>query len=148
VRIVAVIGLTLGSVAWGNPAPPPPPPPNPPPHRPPTSQSSSPVEYRVKPGDTFTSIARERLGKESLASRIAQLNPGVDPTKLQIGQRIRLPAIPPASQPASSTTPPTRSPRSLHTSAMWDRLGGVTLGLGAAALAAAGGLYLLRRRND
>jgi LysM repeat protein len=46
-----------------------------------------PRTYRVQPGDTFDSIARKN---GTTVARLEQLNPGVDPTSLQVGQKIRV----------------------------------------------------------
>ena len=54
------------------------------------------------------------------------------------------PPRPPASRPTTSSQPATKP---LGKTAAWNRAGGIALGLGAAALVAAGGLYLARRRN-
>jgi LysM repeat protein len=68
------------------PAPPPAPPP--------------PEDYVVAKGDTFSSIAK-KLGVTVKA--IEEANPGVAPTKLQIGQKLHIPAVAPtAASPASA----------------------------------------------
>jgi LysM repeat protein len=43
--------------------------------------------YTVQSGDTFESIARKN---GTTVARLEQLNPGVDPTALQVGQKIRV----------------------------------------------------------
>jgi LysM repeat protein len=43
--------------------------------------------YRVESGDTFSAIARKT---GSTVTLLEQLNPGVDPTALQVGQKIRV----------------------------------------------------------
>lgn len=53
--------------------------------------TDAPGSYRIKPGDTFSTIAAERYGSENKWVDIAQANPLVDPTKLKVGQVIRLP---------------------------------------------------------
>jgi LysM repeat protein len=45
-------------------------------------------EYVIKSGDTFGKIAKNN---NTTSSAIQDANPGVDPTKLKIGQKIRLP---------------------------------------------------------
>jgi lipoprotein NlpD len=50
--------------------------------------SGGPYRYQVRPGDTYSSIAR-RFGTR--ASRIQAANPGVDPTALRVGQLIQVP---------------------------------------------------------
>lgn len=61
-----------------------------------------PGTYTIAIGDTFASIALKRLGDERRWVDIAQANPLVDPTKLKVGQTIRMPGPRPAS-----TTPAT-----------------------------------------
>jgi nucleoid-associated protein YgaU len=48
--------------------------------------------YTVRSGDTMSSIAEEWFGDEGKWDLIAKANPLVDPSRLQIGQRLRLPA--------------------------------------------------------
>ena len=43
--------------------------------------------YTVRSGDTFESIARKT---GTTVARLEQLNPGVDPTALHVGQKIRV----------------------------------------------------------
>ena len=72
--------------------------------------------YTVQPGDTLSRIARERYGDESRWISIAELNPGVDPRQLRIGQTIRMPgSAPPArtSHVAPSANPPSANRRYL-----------------------------------
>lgn len=47
--------------------------------------------YTVKQGDTLYSIARQRYGEGKQWTRIADANPGLDPTKLRVGQTINIP---------------------------------------------------------
>ena len=51
---------------------------------------------------------------------------------------------PPITQPTTSSQPTTKTPGKVTT---WHRAGGIALGLGAAAVVAAGGIYLSRRRG-
>lgn len=51
---------------------------------------TSSTEYVIKSGDTFTKIAKN-LGIS--VSSIQKLNPTVDPAKLKIGQKIKIPAV-------------------------------------------------------
>lgn len=44
-------------------------------------------EYQVQPGDTLTKIA---ANKNTTVDNILKKNPGLDPTKLQIGQKIKI----------------------------------------------------------
>ncbi len=50
-------------------------------------------KYTVQSGDTFSSIADTHYGDESKWFDIAQANPTVDPTRLRVGQELKLPAI-------------------------------------------------------
>lgn len=54
-------------------------------------------EYVIKPGDTFYSIGKQ-FGVAMKA--IAEANPSVQPTRLQVGQKIVIPAPAPAATPA------------------------------------------------
>ncbi|MEE9211980.1 MAG: LysM peptidoglycan-binding domain-containing protein [Phycisphaeraceae bacterium] len=47
--------------------------------------------YTIKGGDTFSSIAVALYGSERWWVDIAQVNPTVDPTRLKVGQMIKLP---------------------------------------------------------
>ncbi|MFB9146378.1 LysM peptidoglycan-binding domain-containing protein [Halomonas alkalicola] len=60
--------------------------------------SGGPYRYQVRPGDTYSSIAR-RFGTR--ASRIQAANPGVQPTALRVGQLIQVPLAGGASAGAS-----------------------------------------------
>lgn len=88
-------------VAPTNPAPPvvepPPPPPAPP--------APAMGEYTVVKGDTFSGIAK-KSGVSVKA--IKEANPGVDPLKLKVGQKLVLPAsaAPAATAPSATTAAP------------------------------------------
>jgi nucleoid-associated protein YgaU len=47
--------------------------------------------YTIQKGDTLYSIARQRYGDGKDWQRIASANPGIDPTKLRVGQTINIP---------------------------------------------------------
>lgn len=47
--------------------------------------------YRVRKGDSYHSIARSQLGSIDRWKEIRRLNPRVVPTRLQLGQEIKLP---------------------------------------------------------
>lgn len=64
----------------------------------------APAIYKVQKGDTFTTIARTKLGKESLWIEIQRLNPAVQPSKLREGQELKLPSAAPSA--AMTTTKP------------------------------------------
>jgi nucleoid-associated protein YgaU len=59
----------------------------------------------VKKGDTLLSIARRELGDERRWQEIRSLNPGLDPAKLAIGMRVKLPAKSPELIAAAGPTP-------------------------------------------
>jgi len=86
----------------------------PPPPRPTTPPApSGPREYTIIEGDTFSSIAEEYLGDARKSALIEQENPGIDPTKLAIGQKIKLPgqvAAPVSGGASSATTPSPTAP--------------------------------------
>lgn len=109
-----------------NPPPPPPLPPPPsnsvpelPPVTPPVPTNVPPVTPPVTPDPGLTSGATEHIIQkgetfEKLAKKygvsvnaIKQANPGVDPTKLKIKQKIAIPAKPPAGAGAPTTPSPT-----------------------------------------
>lgn len=93
--------------------------------------SGGPYRYQVRPGDTYSAIAR-RFG--TTPARIQSANPGVAPTRLRVGQVIQVPlrqasstvaatpsssgarSRPSASTPARSPTP-APAPSSLPSSA-------------------------------
>lgn len=47
--------------------------------------------YTVKKGDTLYSIAKSRYGQGNQWQRIAAANPGLEPSKLKVGQTIVIP---------------------------------------------------------
>lgn len=47
--------------------------------------------YVIAKGDSFVRIAQLQLGSQKRVDELRELNPDVDPTRLRIGQRIRLP---------------------------------------------------------
>ncbi|MBX3462373.1 MAG: LysM peptidoglycan-binding domain-containing protein [Planctomycetes bacterium] len=49
------------------------------------------VAYKVAKSDTFEGIASRQLGDRKRVAEIRELNPDVDPTRLRVGQEIRLP---------------------------------------------------------
>lgn len=49
------------------------------------------VSYTIGKGDTLEAIARRQLGDRKRVADLRELNPGIDPTRLRIGQKIRLP---------------------------------------------------------
>lgn len=67
----------------------------------PAAAPAAPAEYTIAQGDTFSTIA----AKFRVTTRaIIDANPGVDPKRLQIGQKIKIPP-PPAASAANTGTP-------------------------------------------
>jgi nucleoid-associated protein YgaU len=68
------------------------------------------TEYTVQSGDTFEGLARRFLGDASKSRVIQDANPGVSPTNLQIGQKLKIPGAnlasgaTPTSKPAAGST--------------------------------------------
>jgi LysM repeat protein len=54
---------------------------------------AKPATYKVQKGDTFASIAKSKLGKESLWTDLQRVNPDVQPSKLREGQELKLPVV-------------------------------------------------------
>jgi 5'-nucleotidase/UDP-sugar diphosphatase len=95
-----------------NPAPPPPPPPVVQPIQPaqpvqPVISDSAPVvtqtistptpsvsgsTYTIQKGDTLYKIARAKYGNPTAVKKIIEANPGMDPNKIKVGQKINLPS--------------------------------------------------------
>jgi LysM repeat protein len=73
------------------------PPPQPPTPPPPVGQ-----DYTIVKGDTFATIAKSQ---HVSVKAIQEANPTVDPKKLQIGQKLHIPASTTAPTVASTTTP-------------------------------------------
>jgi nucleoid-associated protein YgaU len=55
------------------------------------SASEAVVSYTIGKGDTYEAIARRQLGDRKRVADLRELNPGIDPTRLRVGQKIRLP---------------------------------------------------------
>jgi LysM repeat protein len=71
----------------------------PPVAQPPPSPMTSATEYVIAKGDNFSTIAKKF---HVSVKALMDANPGVEPTKLKIGQKI---SIPPASASATSSNP-------------------------------------------
>jgi LysM repeat protein len=95
-----------GGAVAGNPgtvpAPPPVEPSNPVPPPPPVAPEPTTSDYVVVKGDTFATIHTKFPGVSVKA--IEQANPGVDPKRLKIGQKLHIPAATSAA-PMGSPTP-------------------------------------------
>lgn len=76
---------------------------------------SGPREYSIMEGDTFTSIAEEYFGETRKWVLIARENPSVDPQRLHVGQKIKLPAQD-ATMPSAESASPVSTGASTGTS--------------------------------
>jgi LysM repeat protein len=56
-------------------------------HQKPRTKSTRAAAYSVRSGDTLASIA-EKFGTS--VDRLLELNPGIDPTALRVGQSVRV----------------------------------------------------------
>jgi nucleoid-associated protein YgaU len=65
----------------------------PPPAAPPTLGTRTGRPYRINEGDTFVTVSRAAYGNSKYFHQIERANPGVDPTRLKIGQLIILPEL-------------------------------------------------------
>src|ERR1017187_1171538 len=101
------------------------------------------TEYAIVKGDTFGTLAKKF---HVSAKAIADANPGVEPTKLKIGQKIHIPAPAASSTPAVTGTAPvesaTASGEPTYTVKSGDNLTKIAVHLGTTlkALRAANGL--------
>jgi nucleoid-associated protein YgaU len=78
-----------------------------------SSNASAPVSvgtYTVKAGDTLASIAESQLGSSKSWQKIVEANPGLDPRKMRIGQKLVIPGKSGSSNDGGSTTPPPANP--------------------------------------
>ncbi|MHC5036654.1 MAG: LysM peptidoglycan-binding domain-containing protein [Planctomycetota bacterium] len=57
----------------------------------PETPAPVPQDYEVKAGDTLYGIAERMLGKGSRWKEIVEVNPGLDPDNLVVGQKVRIP---------------------------------------------------------
>ena len=101
------------------------------------------TEYAIVKGDSFSTLAKKF---HVSAKAIADANPGVEPTKLKIGQKIHIPALAASSTPAATGTAPvesaTASGEATYTVKSGDNLTKIAVHLGTTlkALRAANGL--------
>jgi LysM repeat protein len=65
------------------------------------------TEYAIVKGDTFSTIAKKL---HVTAKAIADVNPGVDSTKLQVGKKIHVPAPTVSAAPMAAGVAPAESP--------------------------------------
>lgn len=98
---------------------------------PPVPPAGAPQDYTIAAGDKFSSLAR----KFNVSTKaIVEANPGVEPTKLQIGQKIHIPAPPIASAapnpPNGTATSDAANGGQTYTVKSGDTLGAIARGLG------------------
>jgi nucleoid-associated protein YgaU len=58
---------------------------------PPTFTPAPPTSHVVEPGETLIAIARNELGDASRWRDIVAVNPGLNPSEIKAGQRLKLP---------------------------------------------------------
>jgi lysozyme len=69
----------------------------------PPPETSAPTEYIIAAGDNFSTLAK----KFHVTTRaLVDANPGVEPTRLQIGQKIHIPSPPPTAVTGNGTAAP------------------------------------------
>ena len=58
-----------------------------------TKQGQPPCDHKVEAGDTFSNLAAAYYndGSDEMSKKIADANPGVSPTGLEVGQTIKIP---------------------------------------------------------
>ena len=66
--------------------------------------------YTVKEGDSLASIWRDLTGTERGWEQLQQANPGLDPSRLKIGQVLKVPDWKSSAAPAGKSTTPTTAP--------------------------------------
>ena len=82
--------------------------PKPRPHQPEPTARTAGGSYVIRSGDVLSVVAQRELGSSKRWREILDLNPGLDPDRLQVGQRITLPT-PPAVRSAALPRPPRAS---------------------------------------
>lgn len=70
--------------------------------------SAGPYRYQIRPGDTYSAIARRF---STTSARLQSANPGVEPTRLRVGQIIQVP-LRSAGGTVASASPSSNSPSS------------------------------------
>lgn len=90
---------------------------------PPTRQAGDvPETYTVKPGDMLVTIAERLYGTQTAWEAIAQANPSVDPTRLRVGQELRLPPRSAVNRPRQEQPAPPPGERERYTVQPGDNL--------------------------
>jgi len=69
-------------------------------------------EYTVQSGDTLESIAVKELGGRKGVKRIIEANPGLDPSKMRLGQKLKIPGKTKPPEPAAPAPVPGPAPGS------------------------------------
>ena len=77
--------------------------------------------YKVKPGDTLWHIAKAKYGLGKHCWHIAEANPGIDPSRLRVGMKLKLPPLPKESPPTAAPVAARRDGQIIRT-ASGDRI--------------------------
>ncbi len=67
-------------------------------------------DYVVQPGDTPRTIAQKLLGSKNKAQQIIDANPGINPTNLRVGQKLKIPGGASAPAPVAQPVAPAPAP--------------------------------------
>ena len=70
----------------------------------------------IQSGDSFSSLAAKYLGHAKHASLIAKANPGVQPRRLRVGMRVKIPPAPLTPAQATSSVKQPTTPRKVKVS--------------------------------
>lgn len=81
-----------------------------------------PTVYVVQPGDMLVTIAERIYGTQAAWEAIAQANPSVDPTRLRVGQELRLPRRASVERPREEPAAPVPGQRGEYTVQPGDNL--------------------------
>lgn len=100
-----------------------------------------PQSYTVVSGDTLSHIALKVYGRQSLWPLLAKANPQLDPQRLQIGQKLRVPPLPVSISTAGSPPAGSLSAGSTSTSSITATTHPAT---NAGAAGASGKIYLVQ----
>ena len=112
---------------------------------PPKPPEPAPQSYTVKEGDTVISIWRSLRGTERGWDALVSANPGLDPSRLKIGQVLKVPVAPAATVP--STTQPTVAGGAVAGSVYVVRSGDTLSTISAAAYGSARHWNLIHQAN-
>ncbi|MEM9414451.1 MAG: LysM peptidoglycan-binding domain-containing protein [Planctomycetota bacterium] len=81
-----------------------------------------PATYTIQAGDMLVTIAERYYGTQAAWEAIAQANPTVDPTRLRVGQELRLPRLDAVERPRTEPPAPTPGRRDAYTVRAGDNL--------------------------